>query len=37
LAAVYAESKEGEAIGDHFWKLHNQPVGSWTVEVQSPA
>jgi short-subunit dehydrogenase len=37
LAAVYAESKEVEAIGDHFWKLHNQPVGSWTVEVQSPA
>ena len=37
LSAVYAESKEVEAIGDHFWKLHNQPVGSWTVEVQSPA
>lgn len=37
LSAVYAQSKEVEAIGDHFWKLHNQPMGSWTVEVQSPA
>lgn len=37
LSAVYAESKEVEAIGDHFWKLHNQPKGSWTVEMQSPA
>jgi NAD(P)-dependent dehydrogenase (short-subunit alcohol dehydrogenase family) len=26
-------SKEAEAVGEHFWQLHNQPSGSWTAEV----
>ena len=37
LSGVAAGSKEVEAIGDHFWKLHNQPTGSWTAEIKSPA
>jgi len=33
---VAPDSKESEAVADHFWKLHNQPTGSWTAEVKSP-
>jgi NADP-dependent 3-hydroxy acid dehydrogenase YdfG len=35
LRDVAPESKEVEVIGDHFWKLHDQPPGSWTAEVQT--
>lgn len=37
LSAVSPDSREVEAIGDHFWKLHSQPIGSWTAEIKSPA
>jgi NADP-dependent 3-hydroxy acid dehydrogenase YdfG len=35
LRDVAPESKEVEVIGDHFWKLHAQPPGSWTAEIQT--
>jgi short-subunit dehydrogenase len=34
MATVMPDSKDSEAIGEHFWKLHNQPTGSWTAEVE---
>ena len=35
LRDVAPESKEVEVIGDQFWKLYDQPPGSWTAEVQT--
>jgi len=32
--AVTPDSKEAEAVGEHFWQLHSQPVGKWTAEVK---
>jgi NADP-dependent 3-hydroxy acid dehydrogenase YdfG len=34
MNTVLPESADAGAIGDQFWKLHNQPVGSWTAEVK---
>ena len=34
METVLPDSKDAEDIGEHFWKLHNQPSGSWTQEVQ---
>src|SRR6201998_727426 len=34
--AVTPDSKEAEAVGEHFWQLHSQPVGKWTAEVKYP-
>jgi short-subunit dehydrogenase len=34
MDTVTPDSKDAEAIGEHFWKLHNQPSGSWTQEVK---
>jgi short-subunit dehydrogenase len=34
MDTVMPDSKDAEAIGEHFWKLHNQPSGSWTQEVK---
>jgi NAD(P)-dependent dehydrogenase (short-subunit alcohol dehydrogenase family) len=31
--AVTPDSKEAEAVGEHFWQLHSQPIGKWTAEV----
>jgi NAD(P)-dependent dehydrogenase (short-subunit alcohol dehydrogenase family) len=28
------DSKEAEAVAEHFWQLHRQPVGQWTAEVK---
>ena len=36
-AAVTPGSKNAEAVGEHFWQLHNQPKGSWTAEVKYAA
>lgn len=33
-ALVSPGSKDAEAVAEHFWQLHNQPRGSWTVEVK---
>jgi NAD(P)-dependent dehydrogenase (short-subunit alcohol dehydrogenase family) len=33
-AIVLPDSRESLAIGEHFWKLHAQPPGSWTAEVK---
>ena len=32
--AVTRDSKEAEAVGEHFWQLHSQPIGKWTAEVK---
>ena len=32
--AVTPDSKEAEAVGEHFWQLHSQPIGKWTAEVK---
>ncbi len=37
IDTVMPDSKDADAIGEHFWKLHNQPIGSWTQEVQYPS
>jgi short-subunit dehydrogenase len=37
MATVLPDSKDAEAIAEHFWQLHNQPAGSWTAEVQYSA
>jgi len=29
-------SEDALAVAEHFWRLHNQPKGSWTVEMQHP-
>jgi short-subunit dehydrogenase len=34
MNSVMPDSKDAEAIGEHFWKLHSQPSGSWTQEVK---
>lgn len=26
-------SKDADAVAEHFWQLHNQPNGAWTVET----
>jgi short-subunit dehydrogenase len=31
---VTPDSKQAEAVGEHFWQLHSQPVGKWTAELQ---
>lgn len=31
---VSPESKEAQAVADHFWKLYSQPRNAWTVEAQ---
>jgi NAD(P)-dependent dehydrogenase (short-subunit alcohol dehydrogenase family) len=36
-ARVAPDSKEAEAVGEHFWQLHNQPNGSWTAEAKYAA
>jgi NAD(P)-dependent dehydrogenase (short-subunit alcohol dehydrogenase family) len=33
-AVVTPDSKEAEAVGEHFWQLHSQPIGKWTAEVE---
>jgi NAD(P)-dependent dehydrogenase (short-subunit alcohol dehydrogenase family) len=35
--AVSPGSEEVEAIAEHFWTLHSEPRGKWTVEVSYPA
>jgi short-subunit dehydrogenase len=32
--AVTPDSKEAEAVGEHFWQLYSQPIGKWTAEVK---
>ena len=32
--AVTPDSKEAEAVGEHFCQLHSHPVGKWTAEVK---
>ncbi len=34
--AVAPDSKEAEAVGEHFWQLYSQPAGKWTPEVKYP-
>lgn len=36
-AFVSPGSDDAEAVGELFWKLHNQPEDSWTVEAPYPA
>ncbi len=36
-AFVNPGSKDAAAVADHFWALHSQPEGSWTVEVKYAA
>lgn len=31
--AVTPDSKEAEAVAEHFWQLYRQPLGNWTAEV----
>lgn len=31
---VTPDSKEAEAVGEHFWQLHSQPVGKWVAELK---
>jgi short-subunit dehydrogenase len=31
--AVTPDSKEAEAVAEHFWHLYRQPLGNWTAEV----
>jgi short-subunit dehydrogenase len=33
-ASVSPESKEAQAVSDHFWKLYSQPTDGWTVEAR---
>jgi NAD(P)-dependent dehydrogenase (short-subunit alcohol dehydrogenase family) len=33
-AVVTPDSKEAEAVGEHFWQLHSEPIGKWTAEVR---
>jgi NAD(P)-dependent dehydrogenase (short-subunit alcohol dehydrogenase family) len=33
-ALVSPESKEAADIGEHFWRLYNQPKDAWTVEAR---
>jgi NAD(P)-dependent dehydrogenase (short-subunit alcohol dehydrogenase family) len=30
---IKPNSKDAEAVGELFWQLHSQPIGSWTAEV----
>lgn len=34
--AVTPDSKEAEAVAEHFWQLYRQPLGNWTPEVTYP-
>jgi len=31
--AVTPDSKQAEAVAEHFWHLYRQPLGNWTAEV----
>jgi NAD(P)-dependent dehydrogenase (short-subunit alcohol dehydrogenase family) len=33
-ALVSPGSKAAEAVAEHFWQLHNQPIGSWAPEAK---
>jgi NAD(P)-dependent dehydrogenase (short-subunit alcohol dehydrogenase family) len=33
LAVVAPDSAEAEAVAEHFWQLHCQPIDKWTAEV----
>jgi NAD(P)-dependent dehydrogenase (short-subunit alcohol dehydrogenase family) len=33
-AAVAPDSEDAEAVAEHFWQLHCQPVDKWTAEVK---
>jgi NAD(P)-dependent dehydrogenase (short-subunit alcohol dehydrogenase family) len=35
-AAVAPDSEAAEAVAEHFWQLHSQPIDKWTVEVTYP-
>jgi NAD(P)-dependent dehydrogenase (short-subunit alcohol dehydrogenase family) len=32
-AVVAPDSEEAEAVAEHFWQLHCQPIDKWTAEV----
>jgi NAD(P)-dependent dehydrogenase (short-subunit alcohol dehydrogenase family) len=34
LALVAPDSKEAEAVAEHFWRLYSQPKDAWTAEVR---
>ncbi|QQN29744.1 SDR family NAD(P)-dependent oxidoreductase [Pseudomonas syringae pv. maculicola] len=36
-ANVAPDSKEADAVAEHFWKLHSQPVGAWEAEANYSA
>jgi NADP-dependent 3-hydroxy acid dehydrogenase YdfG len=36
-ANVAPDSKEADAVAEHFWKLHSQPVGAWKAEANYSA
>ncbi|MEB0207358.1 SDR family oxidoreductase [Pseudomonas sp. CCC3.1] len=36
-ANVAPYSKEADAVAEHFWKLHSQPVGAWEAEANYSA
>jgi len=35
-AAVAPDSEAAEAVAEHFWQLHSQPIDKWTAEVTYP-
>jgi NAD(P)-dependent dehydrogenase (short-subunit alcohol dehydrogenase family) len=35
-AAVAPDSEEAEAVAEHFWQLHSQPIDKWTAELNYP-
>ncbi len=32
-ANIAPDSKEADAVAEHFWRLHSQPVGAWEAEA----
>lgn len=36
-ANVAPDSKEADAVAEHFWKLHSQPVDAWEAEANYSA
>jgi len=32
--AIKPDSRDAEAVGELFWRLHSQPVGQWTAEAK---
>jgi NADP-dependent 3-hydroxy acid dehydrogenase YdfG len=36
-AHVAPDSEEADAVAEHFWKLHSQPVGAWEAEANYSA